>query len=139
MNYLMRFMSITFDITGVLAILLFFTIKNNMTPIIIILYLILYILKDARRPIVVDVCGDHMNKHERATVMSIDSQLTSLFTIVLAPLFGWIGDTFSIYILFLFIGIFSILFNRLLNISKEHSTMLFLLLKKYCNPFYEIA
>jgi MFS family permease len=114
-----KLMSITFDIASLLAILLFFSIKNNLTPAVIAIYFVLYVLKDARRPIVVDVCGDHMNKHQRATVMSIDSQLTSLFTIILAPLLGWLGDRFSIYLLFLIIGIFSLSVNRFLNISSE--------------------
>jgi MFS family permease len=100
-----KLMSTSFDIAGVIALLLYFSIKNNVTLAVIILFFILYILKDTRKTVVVDVCSDHMSKHERATVLSIDSQLTSLFTIVLAPLFGWIGDTFSLHVLFLFIGI----------------------------------
>lgn len=114
-----KLMSITFDAAGFLAILLFITVKNHMTMAVIIIYFMLYIVQDARRPMFVDVCGDHMNKHERATVMSIDSQLTSLSAIILSPLFGWIADKFSIASLFLIIGIFSILANRLLDVSKE--------------------
>jgi MFS family permease len=114
-----KLMSLSFDIAALLAILLFFSIKHNMMPVVIALYFVLYVLKDARKTVVADVCGDHMNKHERATVMSIDSQLTSLFTIILAPLFGWIGDTFSIYMIFLFIGVISLSINRMLNISNK--------------------
>lgn len=113
-----KLLSSTFDAAGILALLLYISIRNNITTAVIILYFILYVLKDARKPIVVDVCGDHMNKHERATVMSIESQLTSLFTIVLAPLFGFIGDKLSIAVLFLIIGLFSLIANRFLNVSK---------------------
>jgi MFS family permease len=113
-----KLLSSTFDAAGILALVLFISIRNNITTAVIILYFILYVLKDARKPIVVDVCGDHMNKHERATVMSIESQLTSLFTIVLAPLFGFIGDKVSIAVLFLIIGLFSLIVNRFLNVSK---------------------
>jgi MFS family permease len=113
-----KLLSSTFDAAGILALVLFISIRNNITTAVIILYFILYVLKDARKPIVVDVCGDHMNKHERATVMSIESQLTSLFTIVLAPLFGFIGDKLSIAVLFLIIGLFSLIVNRFLNVSK---------------------
>ena len=114
-----KLMSLSFDAAGLFAILLFLSVRSNFTPAVILVYFALYILKDARRPIFVDVCGDHMNKNERATVMSIDSQLTSLFTIILAPLLGWIGDTFSIYTVFLCIGLFSIGVNRFLDISRE--------------------
>jgi MFS family permease len=114
-----KLMSTSFDIAGIIAVLLFFSIKNNLILVVIVLYFVLYVLKDTRKTIVVDVCGDHMSKNERATVMSIDSQLTSLFTIILAPLFGWIADTFSIHWLFLIIGILSISVNRLLDITKD--------------------
>jgi MFS family permease len=113
-----KLLSITFDAAGVLALFLFISIRNNVTSAVIILYFILYVLKDARKPIVVDVCGDHMNKYERATVMSIESQLTSLFTIILAPLLGFIGDKLSISVLFLIIGLFSLMINRFLKISS---------------------
>jgi MFS family permease len=118
-----KLMSISFDMAGVIAILLFFSIKNNVTSAVVILFLILYILKDTRKTVVVDVCSDHMNKHERATVLSIDSQLTSLFTVILAPLFGWIGDKFSLHVLFLFIGVASIAANRMLNISAKEKSI----------------
>lgn len=114
-----KLLSITFDAAGILAVILFISIRRNLTIAVIILYFILYVLKDARRPIVVDVCGDHMNKNERATVMSIESQLTSLFTIILAPLLGFIGDKFSIAVLFLIIGLFSLIINRFLTVSTD--------------------
>lgn len=109
-----RLMKTSFDILGVLSILLFAVIYDNLTAAVVIVFFFIYILKDGRRTIVVDVCGDHMNKNERATVMSVDSQLKSLFTVILAPLFGFIADRFSIGILFLVIGILLILTNRFL-------------------------
>lgn len=114
-----KLMSLTFDLAGVLSILLFITVRNNFTAAVIIIYFAMYVMQDARRPMVVDVCGDYMDKRERVTVLSIESQLTSLFAVILSPLFGWIGDNLSISTLFLIIGIFSIVVNRLLNISKE--------------------
>ncbi|KYH34847.1 galactoside permease [Clostridium tepidiprofundi DSM 19306] len=115
-----KLMNIFFDIMGIACFALFAAIKNNFTIIIIIIFFILYLLKDARRPLVVAVCGDNMSKHERATVMSVDSQLKSLFSIVLAPLFGYIADKYSIYALFLFIGIFIIVINRFLYLHTKN-------------------
>jgi len=73
---------------------------------------LLYILKDARRPLFVDASGDLMKKTERATALSVDSQLKSIFVVVLAPLFGLIADRFSMEMLFAAMGIASILANR---------------------------
>lgn len=75
---------------------LFFIIENQQTLLIIIIFLCLYILKDIRKPIFVDACDDYMEKHQRATVLSIESQMKALFTVVLAPLVGFLADTVGI-------------------------------------------
>ncbi len=113
-----KLMTLFFDIMSLASILLFVTINNNLTLLVTALFFVLYISKDARRPLFVDVCGDNMNKDERATAMSIDSMLTALFMIIFAPLFGLIADHFSISSLFLFIGIFILVVNRFLDVSK---------------------
>ncbi len=110
-----KLMNIFFDIMGIILILLFFIMKYNMLILIIILFFFLYLLKDARRPLVVDSAGDIMDKKERATVMSIDSQFKSIFMIVLAPLLGYIAESYSIAIVFLSIGIFILIVNLLLK------------------------
>ncbi len=117
-----KLMVVLFDVMGVLSVILFVAIKNSYTLIIIVTFLILYVLKAARRPLVVDVYGDYMKKDERATVLSVDSQLRSLFTVVFAPLFGFIADQYSLSILFLFIGILIIIINRFLDISNIKSS-----------------
>ncbi len=104
-------MNLMFDIMGVIFVLLFFIIRMDMIWIVILLYFFLYLMKDARRPLVVDVCGDNMNKNERATVMSVDDQFKSIFMIVLAPLFGFISDKFSIAAAFLIFGVFILIVN----------------------------
>ncbi|MCZ2845809.1 MAG: MFS transporter [Candidatus Bathyarchaeota archaeon] len=114
-----RLMVISFDVMAVLLLLLSLAIKNNVTTIIIGLFFILYVLKDGRRPIFVDVCGDYMEKNQRATVLSVDSQLRALFTVILAPAFGFIADRYYIGILFLCIAILILIVNRFLYIPKQ--------------------
>ncbi len=60
-----------------------------------------------------------MERDERATVMSIESQIGSLFMIVLAPLFGYIADRFGIAILFCVIGLSILILNRFLRVGKN--------------------
>ncbi len=114
-----RLMVISFDVMAVLLILLSLAIKNSITTIIIVLFFILYVLKDGRRPIFVDVCGDYMEKSQRATVLSVDSQLRALFTVILAPVFGFLADRYSIGILFLGIAILIIIVNRFLYVIPK--------------------
>ncbi len=109
------FMRLFFDIMGFLSLILSAVIFFHVAPAIIIIFFALYILKDSRRPLFVDVCGDNMEKNERATILSIDSQLRSLFTIIFAPLFGLIADSFGLNILFLCIGIAMLSLNRFLR------------------------
>ena len=114
-----KLMDISFDILGIVFFIMFFAVKTKIILAVIILYFFLYLLKDGRRPLAVDVFGDYMRKNERATVLSIDSQLSSLFMIVLAPLFGYIADRFGIAMLFLVIGLSILILNRFLRVEKN--------------------
>lgn len=107
-----------FDIMGILLILVFGAISMSLVPFAVGGYFILYVMRDSRRTVFVDVCSDYMHKDQRATVLSIENQLCSLIVIVLAPVFGWIADTYSIGGLFLVIGIVLILLNRFLHIKQ---------------------
>ena len=114
-----KLMDISFDILGIVFFITFFAIKTKIMLIVILLYFFLYLLKDGRRPLAVDVFGDYMKKNERATVLSIDSQLSSFFMIVLAPLFGYIADKFGVATLFLVVGLSILLLNRFLRVEKN--------------------
>jgi len=114
-----KLMDISFDILGIVFFIMFFAIKTKIMLVVIILYFFLYLLKDGRRPLAVDVFGDYMKRDERATVMSIESQVGSLFMIALAPLFGYIADRFSIAILFFVIGISILILNRFLRVETR--------------------
>jgi len=114
-------MDISFDIFGIVFFIMFFAIQTKIMLVVILLYFLLYPLKDGRRPLVVDVFGDCMKKNERATVLSIDSQLSSLFMIILAPLFGYIADRFSIATLFFIVGLSILVLNRFLRVEKNLS------------------
>jgi len=113
-----KLMTRFFDGMGILSIILFIYIKQKSSLLIILIFFLLYLLKDARRPLFVDVCGDNMKKSERATVLSVDSQMRSVFTILFAPAFGFVADKFGLEILFLFIGMIMLVINRGLDLTK---------------------
>ncbi len=60
-----------------------------------VLYTLMYLWQNMRKPLFVDKIDESMQKEERATMLSISSQLTAIFVIILAPLVGWIGDTYG--------------------------------------------
>lgn len=107
-----------FDLLGFLLIVLSVTISLNLLPLTIAVYFVLYVMRDSRRTVFVDVCGDYMHKEQRATVLSIENQLFSLIVIPFAPLFGWIADKYSIRGLFLVVGIMLVVINRFIQIRS---------------------
>lgn len=86
-------------------IALFFFIEFKLYIVVILMYLVLYLLRDMRKPIFVDVCDDYMEKHQRATVLSVESQLRALMTVIIAPGVGFIADRFGVSYVLLSIGI----------------------------------
>ena len=114
-----KLMDISFDILGIIFFIMFLAIKTKIMLVVILLYFFLYLLKDGRRPLAVDVFGDYMRREERATVMSIESQVGALFMILLAPLFGYIADRFGIASLFFVVGLSILILNRFLRVGKN--------------------
>ncbi|MCK9343173.1 MAG: MFS transporter [Massilibacteroides sp.] len=93
-----------------LGILLLFIAISTQWPIIIILFfLLIYALNNTRKPLYIDVLGDLMAKDERATILSISSQLKSLLTMIIAPLIGYAADKLGINDALAILGLFLIL------------------------------
>jgi integral membrane sensor domain MASE1 len=67
----------------------------NQVVVVLLLFISMYLLLNSRKPIYVDIIDDNMEKYERATILSFSSQLKSLFTIVMAPLIGYVADSFG--------------------------------------------
>jgi MFS family permease len=63
---------------------------------VIIFYIFIYIAQNLRKPIFIDELDNDMPKTQRATMLSIASQLKSLFVIIASPIIGWVSDTYGI-------------------------------------------
>lgn len=113
-----KLLDISFYILAFFMIAVFLFMIPDFLPGIIFLFFIMYIVKNARKPLVVDAAGDIMKKNERATTLSVNSQFKSLIFIILSPIFGLMAEKISISAAFLFTGIFLILVNFLF-ISKK--------------------
>lgn len=110
-----KLMNLLFDALALLLVFVFVALKLENLFLIIFIYLLIYLVKNARRPLLVDVAGDIMNKEERATVLSIDSQMKSFFVIILAPAFGFMATRYSIENAFLAIAVLIFVVNLFLK------------------------
>lgn len=64
-------------------------------PAAVILYITVYAIENLRRPAVISVIASNTDKKALSTYLSIDSQLKSLFTMVMSPLAGLAADKIS--------------------------------------------
>ncbi len=86
-------------------------ISIQYTFILCLLFVLINFWQNIRKPIFIDVLDINMEKSQRATMLSISAQLKSLFIIILAPVGGFIADTFGMnYLMFSFACIMLILF-----------------------------
>lgn len=86
--------------------------------LVIVIFIISYVVKDARRPIFVDVIGDHIESHQRATVLSIESQLKSLTVMILAPTIGFLADHYNFSVVFITLGIIMLITSQILSVKR---------------------
>ncbi len=93
----------------------------NQIIITFIGFIFMYVFLNIRKPLMVEVIGDHADPDRRASVLSIDSQLTSIFIIVFAPLLGLLADHVSYQFMFILVGAIMIIYyliNRFINTIK---------------------
>ncbi len=89
------------------------------TVLVCILFVLVNFWQNIRKPIFIDVLDDNMEKAQRATILSVSAQLKSLFIIVLAPLAGYLADSFGMNVLmFCFAGIMCLLYPLSRVVSK---------------------
>jgi MFS family permease len=103
-------------LTGAVMILLSFFLNN--IYIIFGSFLIFYIFLNIRRPLMVELVGEATDKTKRASVLSVESQMTSLLVAVFAPIIGYIADR-NMQLLFILVGfimvsiyLLTIVFNK---------------------------
>ena len=76
---------------------------NNLF-ILVFVFLSIYVFLNIRKPIVIEKIGDATTDNKRASVLSVESQFTSLLIALFAPVLGFIADVHSIAIMLFFVG-----------------------------------
>ncbi len=113
-------MDILFDLFAFILLLEAIFMWIEIPIVIILLYLLIYVFENFRRPLAVDYMGEVMPKEERATILSVESQIKSIAVLIFAPLFGFIAD-YSIALLFLILAISMVIINHVFLTGRPHS------------------
>ena len=71
----------------------------------ILLFVLLYSLQNLRRPMNVGFISENIDSKIMATGLSVESQLKTIFIVILSPLMGFFADTFGIGIALCLIGV----------------------------------
>ncbi|MCT4660471.1 MAG: MFS transporter [Tissierellales bacterium] len=113
-------MNSLFNLFGICIIAMGAGLKDGKFIWVIILYLLTYIFQNARRPAFVDVIGDHLEKRQRATVLSVESQMKALVMIIMAPILGFVADIYGLVFLFIGLGVLLLVLNRMINLGSVY-------------------
>ena len=90
-------------LSGVLLVILGMYIDKIV--VILVIFLLLYVNLNIRKPLVIEKIGNKIDKDKRASVLSIESQFTSLMIAIFAPILGLIADNYSIELMLTLVGI----------------------------------
>lgn len=71
----------------------------------IVLFIIVYMLQNVRRPMNVGFISENIDSHVMATGLSVETQLKTIFIVILSPLMGFLADTFGVGIALGLIGL----------------------------------
>lgn len=99
---------VSWIILGSISVLFIFV--SHIILMVGLIFTILYVIFNIRKPIMVDMFSEVADKDERASVLSVDSQVTSIFMIILAPVFGYVYDTYGIKAIFYVLTGISLIF-----------------------------
>lgn len=84
--------------TAFLMFLLGYFINN--IYVVVLIFTILYVLFNIRKPLMIGILGDHIEKDKRASVLSIESQLSTLLVSVFSVIIGYIVTVYGLGVLF---------------------------------------
>lgn len=102
------------------AAIIFLSFFLDSLIIVFFIFALLYILMNIRRPMMVERMGDVTHPDMRASVLSVESQMTSILIAIFAPLIGLLAE-YSMSILFLVFGSFMIFIFILSNFNQKFS------------------
>ena len=97
-----------------------FWLRADLVIPVILSFFVFYSLYNLRKPMVVGFLGQRIEGKRRSTLLSIHSQLRSLVGIVIAPLFGFLADSFGVFSVLLAGGFLLLMVGLFLRIGGEN-------------------
>lgn len=94
------------------------TLFTDSLYLVIVLFVMIYLVQNIRKPLMVSKIGDDTDKTSKASVLSVESQLTSVFIVVMAPSLGAIYDNFGPKYVFIVLAVISLM--MFIIKKKEH-------------------
>ncbi len=107
-------------IIGILLVLfagVFFIIEFNI--IIIILFILLFVLQNLRRPINIGFISDNISHNVMASGLSVESQLKTIFIAIMSPFMGFIADSTNIGTALIILSSLTLLIFPLIKVSRK--------------------
>lgn len=96
--------NLTFLVGAVFLTLSGISTHYNMQLLSILLFLILYVLQNLRRPMNVSFISDKISHKMMASGLSVESQLTTISMAIMAPVMGMLADLLGVGMALLIIG-----------------------------------
>lgn len=95
-----KVVNVIFILTTILIGSIGFLYWRDLPIFIIVFYLIYYIIRNLRRPFMLDYLKEVIEQEERGAMLSIETQLRTVIIIILAPLLGLVADKWGLWIMF---------------------------------------
>lgn len=94
------------NMTWLFSAIIMFVISFFLHNIFVVfgVFILFYILLNIRRPLMVELVGNASDPGKRASVLSVESQMTSLLVVIFAPLLGYVADQ-SMKLMFILISV----------------------------------
>ena len=108
----------TFVLTSSMLLLAGASIHFQIYFLSVAAFLILFVIENMRRPIVVGYIGEVADKSRMATILSVDSQFTSLLIACFAPVIGFMTDRLSLGVALGVFGLFLLGISLIFKVSN---------------------
>ncbi len=120
---LSRAINITFLSGGVLILLAGIALRFSFFAIAIILFILLYMLQNVRRPMNVGLISDLISNRIMATGLSGESQVKTILVAVFSPVMGLIADRFGLSNALIFFGLLFFILYPILFVRERKATV----------------
>ncbi|MFW5932581.1 MAG: hypothetical protein ACOCSH_00360 [Candidatus Hadarchaeota archaeon] len=114
-----RALNLLFYLFSGIFILVGFFFWIEISILSIFAFFLLYTLNNLRRPMVVSFFGEKIESQKRATLMSAESQLRSIFGMVFAPILGFAADSLGIGVAFVMGGLALAILGKASSIQEK--------------------